>query len=175
VHGANSAAALRSGRDIAFGGVRPGIFLYGGRAGKDLPEPEPVATLRARVVHIRGAPPGTTAGYGATYASAEWERWATLAIGYGDGLPRSLGGRGSALIRGQRVPMIGRISMDLTVVNISAVEGVEVGDVATLLGEDGGERIRLEEVAELAGTIGYEILTGFTSRLARVWLDDGGG
>jgi alanine racemase len=65
--------------------------------------------------------------------------------------------------------------MDLTVVNISAVEGVEVGDVATLLGEDGGERIRLEEVAELAGTIGYEILTGFTSRLARVWLDDGGG
>lgn len=175
VHAANSAAALRAGAEIAFGGVRPGIFLYGGSAGEGLPAPEPVAALRSRVVHVREAPPGTTVGYGATYASAEWERWATLGIGYGDGFPRALGNRGHVLLKGRRVPIIGRISMDLTVVNISGVDGVEVGNVATLIGEDGPGRITLDELAEVAGTIAYEILTGFTARLPRVWMDDGGG
>jgi alanine racemase len=174
IHAANSAAALRAGAEIEFGGARPGILLYGGSAGVGLPGPEAVASLRARVVHVREAAPGSTLGYGATYASTEWERWATLGIGYGDGLPRSLGNRGEALIKGKRVPIVGRVSMDLTVVNISGLEGVEVGDVATLVGEDGGERITVDEVAELAGTISYEILTGLTGRLPRVWIDDGG-
>jgi alanine racemase len=174
VHAANSAGALRAGAEIEFGGARPGILLYGGSAGEGLPAPEPVATLRARVVHVREAAPGSTLGYGATYASTEWERWATLGIGYGDGLPRALGNRGEALLKGKRVRIVGRVSMDLTVVNISGLEGVEVGDVATLVGEDGGERITVDEVAELAGTISYEVLTGLTGRLPRVWIDDGG-
>jgi alanine racemase len=174
VHVPNSAGALRGTGLFPFRAGRPGIFLYGGSAGEGLPAPEPVASLRARVVHLRDAPPGTTTGYGATYASTGWEKWATLGIGYGDGFPRSLSNRGQVLLKGKRVPVIGRVSMDLTVVNISSVEGVEVGDVATLLGDEGGERITVDEVAELAGTIGYEILTGFTSRLPRVWLDDGG-
>jgi alanine racemase len=174
VHAANSAAALRAGKEISFPGARPGILLYGGSAGEGLPPPDPVASLRARVVHTREAAPGSTLGYGATYASTEWERWATLGIGYGDGLPRALGNRGHALLKGQRVPIVGRVSMDLTVVNISGLEGVEVGDVATLVGEDGDQRITVDEVAELAGTISYEILTGFTGRLPRVWMDDGG-
>ena len=175
VHAANSSAALRLGREIPFGGARPGIFLYGGRAGEGLPGPEPVAALRARVVYIREAPPGTTLGYSVTYSSSAWERWATLGIGYGDGLPRVLGNRGHALVKGRRVPIIGRISMDLTVVNISGVDGVMVGDVATLVGEDGGESITVDEMAEQAGTLSYEILTGFTPRLPRVWMDDGSG
>jgi alanine racemase len=173
VHAPNSAAALSQGSELPFPGVRPGIFLYGGGVGKGFPEPEPVASLRARVVHVREAPPGTTLGYGATYTSSEWERWATLGVGYGDGFPRALGNRGNALVKGQKVPIIGRVSMDLTVVNISAVDGVEVGDVATLVGEEAGERITVDEVAEQAGTIGYEILTGFTGRLPRVWMEDG--
>jgi alanine racemase len=173
VHAPNSAAALRQGRELPFPGVRPGIFLYGGGAGPGLPEPEPVAALRARVVHVREAPPGTTLGYGATYTSTEWERWATLGVGYGDGFPRALGNRGNVLVRGIRVPIVGRISMDLTVVNISAADGVDVGDVATLVGEEAGERITVDDVAEQAGTIAYEILTGFTGRLPRVWMDDG--
>jgi len=175
VHGPNSAGALRVGGEISFGGARPGIFLYGGSAGEGLPEPEPAVTLRARVVHLRDASPGTTLGYAATHTASEPEQWATLAVGYGDGLPRALGNRGHAMIKGVRVPIVGRVSMDLTVVNISGVEGVEVGDVATLIGQDGSERIRVDEVAEHAGTIGYEILTGFTARLPRVWLDDGDG
>ncbi len=171
VHALNSAGALRCPR-YAAGAVRPGIFLYGGRAGAELPAPEEVAAVRARVVHVRDAPAGTTVGYGATYRSGRDERWGTLAIGYGDGFPRSLGNRGSALLRGRRVPIVGRISMDVTVVDITDVPGVETGEVATLVGADGGAHITVDEVAELAGTISYEVLTGFTPRVPRIWLDD---
>lgn len=178
VHAQNSAGALRAGRlgsgAYRAGAVRPGIFLYGGAAGAGLAEPDPVATVRARVVHVRDASPGTTVGYGATHAARGWEKWATLAIGYGDGLPRALGNCGHALLAGRRAPIVGRVSMDLTVVNISGFEGVEAGDVATLIGESGTERITVDEVARLAGTISYEVLTGFTPRLPRIWVDDGG-
>ena len=178
VHVQNSAGTLHAGRlvaaDYSIDAVRPGVFLYGGSAGPGLPEPDPVASVRARVVHVRDASPGTTLGYGATYAARGWERWATLAIGYSNGLPRALGNRGAALLRGRRTPVIGRVSMDMTVVNISDVDGVEPGDVATLIGEVGSERITVDEVAEQAGTISYEVLTGFTARLPRIWIDDGG-
>jgi alanine racemase len=172
VHVANSAGGLRLGSGRALGGVRPGIFLYGGRAGADLPVPDPVAFLRARIVLVKEVPPGATCGYGATHRASERERWATLAIGYGDGLPRCLGGRGEALVAGRRVPLVGRVSMDLVVANISGLDGVEAGDVATLIGRDGDEEISLDEVAALAGTIPYEILTGLSPRLPRVWMHD---
>jgi len=171
VHALNSAGALRCPA-YAADLVRPGIFLYGGGVGADLPAPRPVASLRARVVHVRSAPPGATVGYGATYRSKRSERWATVALGYGDGLPRNLGNRGSALVRGARVPVIGRISMDVTVVDISDVAGVSPGDVATFIGSDGDACITVDEVAGLAGTISYEILTGFTPRIPRIWIDD---
>ena len=167
-HALNSAGALRVA-EYAGSAVRPGIFLYGGRVGDDAPAPEPVASLHARVVHVRDAAPGTTLGYGATYTARGPERWATLSIGYGDGLPRALGNRGSALLSGRRVPIIGRTSMDVTVVDITGVPGVRPGDVATLVGADGQEEITVDEVATLAGTISYEVLTGLTRRLPRVW------
>lgn len=170
VHVLNSAGIFRTpalGNAI----VRPGIYLYGGRIGDGQPEPEPVASLHARVVHVREAREGTTLGYGSTYAASKDERWATLAIGYGDGLPRVLGNRGHALVGGARVPIIGRISMDVTVVDITGVPAVAEGDMATLIGTQGAETISLDEVAGLAGTISYEILTGLTPRLPRVWSD----
>ena len=168
-HACNAAAALRYS-SLAADVVRPGIFLYGGGVGPGVPRPEEVARVRARVTFIRDVAEGATAGYGATYRASGRERWATLGIGYGDGLPRILGNRGSALILGRRVPIIGRISMDMTVVDITGAEGVTVGDTATLIGTDGEESITLDEVADLAGTISYEILTGLTPRLPRVWL-----
>ncbi len=168
VHALNSAGAFRA-PDCAAGAVRPGIFLYGGRVGPGQPLPEPVVSLHARVAHVREAAPGTTVGYGATHRAGRPERWATLPIGYADGLPRALGNRGSALLGGRRVPIVGRISMDMTVVDITDAPGVGVGDVATLVGADGREEITVDEVAGLAGTISYEILTGFTRRLPRVW------
>lgn len=173
-HLGNSAAALRR-PDLVGRAVRPGIFLYGGGAGEGLPDPEPAVAVRARVALVREVAPGTSVGYGATYRARGPERWATLAIGYGDGLPRSLSNRGVVLLHGRRAPMVGRISMDLTVVDITRIPGVRTGDVATLVGEDGAERITVEEMAMEAGTINYEIFTGFSPRLPRVWIpgDDG--
>jgi len=167
-HLGNSAASLRRPELVGFA-VRPGIHLYGGVAGEGLAHPEPVVSLRARVVLVREVDPGTTLGYGATYQAKGQERWATLAIGYGDGLPRALSPGGSALLHGHRVPMVGRISMDTTVVNISGVPGVQAGDVATLLGSEGNQSITLEALAMQASTISYEILTGLSPRLPRVW------
>jgi len=171
LHGCNGAAALRYPA-MAADAVRPGIFLYGGAVGEGVEAPEPVATLHSRVTLIREVPVGTTLGYGTTYRATGTELWATLGIGYGDGLPRILGNRGRVLLREQSAPIIGRISMDVTVVDISAIEGVRVGDIATLIGTDGQACINLDEVAERAGTISYEILTGLTDRLPRVWVED---
>jgi alanine racemase len=179
LHACNSPGALRL---PSFGAdaVRPGIFLYGGVAGAELPDPLPVASLKARIVFLREAIPGATVGYGATYAATGAERWATAAIGYGDGLPRLLGNRGEGVVGGRRAPIIGRISMDLTVLDVTEVPGVEVGDVVTFFGiagegVDGAVNdISLEEVAGHAQTINYEILTGLTQRLPRIWTDDGG-
>jgi alanine racemase len=172
VHVANSAAALRW-PELAGDAVRPGIFLYGGNPWApvvypELPSPRTVASVRARIVLMREVSPGSTVGYGATHVAKSWERWATLSIGYGDGLPRALGNRGAALLHGKRVPIVGRISMDMTVVDVSAVEEARVGDAVTLMGVDGGMHIDLDDVAQQVGTIGYEILTGLTQRLPRV-------
>lgn len=174
VHACNSAAALRC-PEYAADAVRPGIFLYGGVAGEDLPAPEPVMAVRARVLFVRDTPPGSTVGYGATHVARGWERWATVGIGYGDGLPRLLGNRGHVLLSGRRAHIVGRISMDMIVVDISEIPGAGVGDVATVVGRDGDETITLEEVAAWAETINYEILTGFSRRLPRIWIDRGDG
>lgn len=170
IHAANSAAALRF-PEYAADAVRPGIFLYGGHAApgvEGVPVPEPVVSVRARIGLIREVPPGSTVGYGATHAAREWERWGTLAIGYGDGLPRVLGNTGEALVAGARVPLVGRVSMDVTVAELGAAPGAREGDVATLIGEDGGEAITVDDVAARAGTIAYEVLTRLGPRLPRI-------
>ena len=173
VHCANSAGALRLASRTA-NAARPGIYLYGASAGDERRRPEPVIAVRARVLLVRDVPPGTTLGYGATYTARGHERWATAGIGYGDGLPRALGNRGSAILHGRRVPIVGRISMDTTVVRVSRdaahppAHTPNPGDIVTFVGRDGGIELPLEEVAELAGTIPYEILTGLSRRLPRV-------
>jgi alanine racemase len=170
VHAANSAAALRW-PSYAADAVRPGIFLYGGDPAPGaggIGAPRPVVAVRARLVLVREVPPGSTVGYGATHSSRGWERWGTVAIGYGDGLPRRLGNRGAALVRGRRVPFVGRTSMDMTVVDITGVPEAEVGDVVTLIGRDGDVEITIDDVAVQAETISYEILTGLRPRLPRV-------
>ena len=122
--------------------------------------------MRARVVLARDVPADTTVGYGATYRAGGAERWATAAIGYGDGLPRVLGNRGWAIAGGERVPIVGRISMDTTVLRTGSHVGA--GDVVTFVGREGDAELPLEAVADLAGTIPYEILTGLSRRLPRI-------
>ena len=165
LHCANSAGALRLKSRTA-NSARPGIFLYGAPAGDDRLVPEPVVSLRARVVLARDVRAAATVGYGATYQAGGTERWATAAIGYGDGLPRVLGNRGFAIAGGRRAPIIGRISMDTAVLRTGS--HVSTGDVVTFVGREGETELLLEEVAELAGTIPYEILTGLSRRLPRV-------
>ncbi len=170
LHVANSAAIIRRhgfGCDLA----RPGIFLYGGLAGAAV-APAPVVSLRTTLTLVRKVRPGSTAGYGGTYTAIDDEIWGTLPIGYGDGLSRALAsGGGQVIVRGKRVPIIGRISMDMTTVDLTAVGEAEVGDVATLIGSADGEEITVDEVADRCGTISYEILTRLSARLPRVYLD----
>ena len=165
LHCANSAGAVRLSSRTA-NAVRPGIFLYGGPAGPGAVRPEAAVAVRARVVRIREVPPGTTVGYGATHRAPDRERWATVAIGYGDGLPRALGNRGWGIAAGRRVPLVGRISMDTAVVRTCG--NTSPGDVVTFLGLDDGTELTLEEVADLAGTIGHQVLTGLSPRLPRI-------
>lgn len=177
VHAARSAAVFRD-RTFDADAVRPGIYLYGGHPAPELgddvvPPPRPVVALRARLLLVRDVPAGATVGYGATHVADAPERWGTIGIGYGDGLRRCLGNRGHAIVRGVKVPLIGRISMDLSVVDLTAVPTARVGDVVTLIGDDGDATISLEDVAALADTISYEILTGLAPRLPRVELPHG--
>ncbi|HSJ24359.1 MAG TPA: alanine racemase [Longimicrobiales bacterium] len=169
LHAANSAAAVRW-PELALDAVRPGIFLYGGHPapGTEARRPAAVVSVRARLGLVRDVPPGSTVGYGATHVSRGWERWGTVNIGYGDGVPRRLGNRGSAIIRGRIVPFVGRTSMDMIVVDISDVPDARPGDVVTLIGRDGTSEITVDDVAELAETISYEILTGLRPRLPRI-------
>lgn len=161
VHLANSEAALRR-PDLVADLVRPGLYLFGGLGG------DPVASVRARVLDVRRVPEGHTVSYGATFRVSRPSRLATLGIGYGDGLRRELSNRGAALVGGRRTPIRGAVCMDVTVVDVTDVPEVEPGDVATLLGRDGGEEIALEDLASACGTIPYEILTGLGGRLPRV-------
>lgn len=167
-HAVASAALLRY-PEYAGDLVRPGIFLYGGAAGAGVPEPEPVATVRARVLSIREVPEGWPASYGATYRARGQERWATLGIGYADGYPRSLSNCGTVLLDDGAAPVIGRVCMDVIVVEISRLARVQVGSLATVIGGPADSPAALDRVAERSGTISYEILTGLAPRLPRLY------
>ena len=161
VHAANSAAALR-GRAYAGDLVRPGIFLYGGAAGDRVAEP--VVKLRARVVAIRRVKPGDSVSYGATWTAPAETLVATLGIGYADGIPRSLSNAGMVELREKVAPIVGRVTMDFTMV---ACDGpCEVGDIATIY----GGRVSLDQQAQRAGTISYELLTSIGARLPRCYV-----
>jgi len=166
MHAANSAAALSApaeGEDL----IRPGIFLYGGAVPGY--QPEPVVQWRARVIETRWREEGWTVSYGATYRVGGRTCLATIAAGYADGVRRSLSNRGTAILAGRRLPFAGRVTMDMTVLDAGAAEPPREA-VATLVGSDGGETLALDEVAATAGTISYEILTGLSRRVARVYV-----
>jgi alanine racemase len=163
VHFSNSAGAdlpSASSGDLA----RPGIFLYGGRAGAL--EPEPVASLRARVVALRRLRPGDTVSYGAEAEVESETTIATLSIGYGDGVPRALSGRGLVEVSGVIVPIVGRVTMDMLMVDVEDTP-VNAGEVATLF----GGLVSLDDQAALADTVSYELLTGLSSRVERRYLE----
>jgi alanine racemase len=146
--------------------VRPGIFLYGGTsigAAAAPVRPRPVAALRTRVIGLRTLGAEDTVSYGATWTAGRTRRIATLAIGYADGVLRALSNRGMVELCGQVVPIVGRVTMDLTMVALPDSSSVAIGDVATVW----GGAVSLESQALAAGTIPYELLTGLSGRVER--------
>ena len=160
----NSAGSLLDSRyhgDLA----RPGIGLYGGNPWSGAANPlRPVATLEAPVVQVREVQAGESSGYGATWEAGAPRRLAVLGIGYADGLPRLLSNRGEAVANGRRCPIVGRVSMDLTVIDVTDTR-VAVGDRVELF----GPALPVDEVARQAGTIAYELLAGISPRVERVY------
>ena len=152
--------------------VRAGLMLYGV---SPLPEYqsilEPVMSLKTRVVLVRDVAAGASISYGRTFIAPQAMRVATLAAGYADGYPRSLSGKGaSILIRGRRCALLGRVTMDLIMVDVTGVSEAAAGDEAVLLGKQEVDSISASEVANWAGTIPWEIFTGIGSRVRRVYL-----
>lgn len=174
-HAANSAATLGH-RASHLDMVRVGLSLYGASPSGEAPDGLdliPALSLRARVVRVLELGAGESIGYGQTWRASERTRVAILGAGYADGILRALSNRGRVLVHGCEVPIIGRVSMDLTAIDITAMPAVEVGTVATFFGTDGRHEITVRGFAEQAGTIAHEALTLIGGRVARVYRSAG--
>ncbi len=170
-HAANSAAIINC-PEAHFEGVRPGIILYGlppafrMAQGLDL---EPVMSWKARVTNIKTINTGETVSYGCTFRAAYPTRVATIPLGYADGLRRALSNRGEVLIKGKRATIIGRVCMDQTMLEVTKIPEVQIGDIVTLLGNDGGDRIDATEMASWLDTINYEVICEISKRIPRIY------
>jgi alanine racemase len=174
-HMANSAANLDR-PEMHLDMVRCGIALYGLRPSAEV-EPaiplKPAMALKSRVARVRTLPPGSSISYGCTYTTTRPTPVALVPVGYGDGYHRILSNKGSVLIGGKRAPIVGRVCMDQFVVDVTGIEGVRQDDEVVVFGCQGGEEISAEEVAALAGTINYEVVTSILLRVTRVYLKGG--
>ncbi|MFN2169260.1 MAG: alanine racemase, partial [Anaerolineae bacterium] len=177
VHAASTAAGILLPTSH-FGMVRVGIGLYGlwpsretylsrvmGR--QPVPQLRPVLSWKTRVAQIKTLPEGSYVGYGCTYRTTRATRLGVLPVGYADGLERALGNTAHVLVRGRRAPVIGRICMNLTMVDLTDVPQARLEDEVVLLGRDGDEAITAENLAEWAGTINYETVTRISPLLER--------
>ena len=151
--------------------VRPGIVLYGySPSGQVAADPwRPVLGLRTRIIYLKDHPVGASLGYGRTWTASRPSRIASLPAGYDDGLPRPLGNRGHVLVRGRPAPIVGRISMDLTTVDVTDIPGATIGDTVTLIGADGEARIGADQIAAWADTIHWAVLCGVGGRVPRLY------
>jgi alanine racemase len=177
IHESNSAATLAYPRARA-NLVRPGGALYG--LWRDVTNPSlepldwrPVMSLSTRVMLLKSVPAGEPLGYGRAFVTSRESLIATLAIGYGDGLSRALSNKGRVIVREQFAPIIGRISMDLTLIDVTDVAGVSVGDEVAIIGSQGANRISAEDIAASLGTISYEVTCRISQRAPRIAV--GGG
>jgi alanine racemase len=171
VHSLNSAGVIRFA-EHACDMVRVGLMLYGSSPIPDFQEQlRPVMALKTRVTLLRDVPEGRSISYGRTFLTPEPMKVATLAIGYADGYQRALSNRDTeVLIGGKRCKVLGRVTMDQIMVDVSALPDVRCGDEAVLIGRQGGEQIFASELSDKAGTIPWEIFTGIKNRVERVYI-----
>jgi len=175
VHAANSAAAMQYPQ-AHFQAVRIGIAMYGLRPSLEWDPPfeiSPALTLKSLVTRLRELPAGSGIGYGRTFITQRPTYAALVPVGYGDGYHRSLSNKGVVLVGGQRAPILGRVSMDQIVVDVSHIPDVELEDEVVLVGSQGDERISAEEVGELEGTLNYEVTTALLPRVVRLYRKGG--
>jgi alanine racemase len=178
VHIANS-AAIAARPETWADMVRPGALLYGYHPGFDPMERRfefeaklplrPVLSLRARLLNVRSVPSGASVGYDASWVAKRWSRVAVLAAGYGDGIHRSLGNRGTVAIRGYIAPIIGIVSMDVVMLDVTDVPGVKIGDIATVYGMDGEKPYPANVVARSIGTVTSDLISGISQRVPRFY------
>jgi alanine racemase len=173
IHAANSAALIDMPQSH-FDMVRPGIAIYGlypsDEVQRNKVSLKPAMALKARIIHLKKVPAGFKVSYGSTHETRKPTTIATVAVGYADGLSRLLSSRGQMLVHGQRVPIIGRVCMDLTMLDVGSVENVQVGDEVVIFGRQGNETLTVDEMAVLRNTINYEIATTITARVPRIYL-----
>jgi alanine racemase len=176
IHADNSAGLESFSASAPFNAVRVGLMQYGlpPSSGSFLASlrPEPVLSFHARVVLVKDLPAGTAVSYNRTKTLSRPTRVAIVAVGYGDGVPTAASNRGFFLVRGQRCPILGRVTMDQTIVDITDVPSVAVGDIATILGAQGADRITVAEFCAWADCIPWEALCTLTQRVQRVYRTD---
>ena len=177
IHAANTSAMMSRPKAL-YNMVRPGIALYGyylpfERAGREVKgaalrlEVKPVLTWKTRILSLRDIRANQALGYGGTYVTKAPARIAVLPVGYADGLNRALSSRGRVIVGESYAPIVGRISMDLTLVDVTGLPGISVGDEVILLGSLDGLSMDAQEHAALANTVAYEILCGISKRVPR--------
>ncbi len=170
IHMALSAAVVTLPASY-FGMVRPGLILYGIYPAPAMTKRivlRPVLSWKTRVLQVQNLPKGSSISYGRTFVTKRKSRIATLPVGYADGYHRLLSNRGTVLVWGKRAPIVGRICMDLTMIDVTDIRGVKQGDEVVLLGEQGADQISADEMARWAETISYEILTSISARVPRI-------
>ena len=170
VHCANSAAILTR-PDTYFDMVRLGIALHGLDPSPAVPVPgdfRRTLAFKTTVAQVKQVPPGTPISYGNTYQTESWQMVAVIPVGYADGFRRGPTHWGEVLVRGQRAPIIGRVTMDQTMLDVSDIPGVRLGDEVVLIGRQGNDEITAEEVAERLGTINYEVVSAILARVPRI-------
>ena len=170
VHCANSAALLRL-PETCFNMVRLGLAMYGLQPSAHVPLPagfRPALTWKTSIAQVKRLPPGSFISYGNTYQTSDEETVAVIPVGYADGFRRAPTRWQAVLVRGQRAPIVGQICMDQTIISVGHIPNVRVGDEAVLIGRQGDDEIRAEEVAEWLGTINYEVVSEILARVPRV-------
>jgi alanine racemase len=167
-HAANSAALVRF-RSARFDMVRPGIALYGGGSCREvqMPNLRGAMTVRSRILALRKLPAGSRISYGGAHQLERDSLLAVVPVGYADGYPRNMSGKAQMLVRGHRCRVLGNITMDTSMLDVTEIPGVRIGEEVTLLGEHGPGHIDVFEVADWAGTIPYEVTCGISKRVPR--------
>lgn len=157
--------------------VRAGIILYGMWPSEEVEKEkisiQPMLSLKSRIVHIKQVAKGTPVSYGGTYVTDKEMRIATIPVGYADGYPRSLSGKGYVLIHGKKAPILGRICMDQLMVSVEDIPEAQTGSEVTLIGKDGGCQITMEELGDLSGRFNYEFACGLGERVPRIYIKKG--